>query len=762
MKIKYLFLFLMLMLMQVASVKAAALVDYHTSFVNNQFLIVYTLEANDQANTLPVFSVKFTGEIEGKKPFDLKKLDGAGKSGIVIGAGTYTNFWNIAKDKPKYDPSSIKIYVEADDVTKEAQYLCLNLKKYTISYQKNAPDLTKNQCRTQELWLKRIEPGAFMMGSPTNEMGRINDETLHMVNLSSAYYLSIFEVTQKQYRSIVGPCKIKSHFKGATRPMDNVSYSSLRGKEKGLGWPQNAEIDDESVLGYKKKWYVDEDGDLDCEEIPIFGATFFGALRSKTGKQLIFDLPTEAQWEYACRAGSRKALNNDTDPSDVRDDNLEQLAWYKDNSFDKRISAKATHPVGTKKPNNWGFYDMHGNVAEWCLDLYGAYGENEVTDPSGALSGFSRVLRGGNCYFNAFNCRSAFRMSLDCESAIEKGGGGFRVALGIPTINTEEGGGDKEEEGVKQTFDYYLKSSESFPVFNVTFYGLSKDGQEYLLEDIGMLSGDGATGIAFGNGEHQVVWQPFDDYTNLVDNLELKIVSKDVTKEAVYLILDLESFKMQASSNIPDNDKGKLNELWLKRIDPGTFTMGVAKNDIAILSTDTQRNVTFDKPFYMGIFEITKMQYELVTEIKSSYENEGAYPAESIPDQPFFKSLTKYTGEKLSFSLPTEEQWEYVCRAGTATSLNDGTDLTAIDACQNLNKLGWYWANSNGKSHIVGDKIPNEWGFYDMHGNVSEKCLNGNCRGGSWESEARFCRSSGIGSGAYGFRVTLNMDFFVK
>ena len=110
-----------------------------------------------------------------------------------------------------------------------------------------------------------------------------------------------------------------------------------------------------------------------------------------------FRLPTEAEWEYACRAGTKGAYAG----------NLDDLAWYWKNS------AKTTHPVGQKKPNAWGLYDMHGNVWEWCSDWYGAYPAGTVTDPTGPAAGADRVNRGG-CWVNiATHCRSANRNRLE-------------------------------------------------------------------------------------------------------------------------------------------------------------------------------------------------------------------------------------------------------------------------------------------------------------------------------------------------------------
>ncbi|MBO7108149.1 MAG: formylglycine-generating enzyme family protein, partial [Verrucomicrobia bacterium] len=131
---------------------------------------------------------------------------------------------------------------------------------------------------------------------------------------------------------------------------------------------------------------------------------------------------TEAQWEYVCRAGTTTSLNSGKDLSDRYEcPEMDEVGWYWFNSGNK------THPVGQKKPNKWGIYDMHGNVWEWCLDWYGSYPSSAVTDPKGPATGSDRVLRGGSWDCGANGCRSAnrFDRNPDFGNYID----GFRVAL---------------------------------------------------------------------------------------------------------------------------------------------------------------------------------------------------------------------------------------------------------------------------------------------------------------------------------------------
>ena len=169
------------------------------------------------------------------------------------------------------------------------------------------------------------------------------------VTLTKPFYLGKYEVTQAQWQAVMG--SNPSNFKGDNLPVECISWHDAKEFCKKL----NEIYADKLPAGYQ------------------------------------FDLPTEAQWEYACRAGTTTALNNGKDlTSDWGEcSNLNEVAWYTKNSGGK------THEVGQKRANAWGLYDMHGNVWEWCRDWYGAYPGISVTDPVGPSSGSDRVMRGG-------------------------------------------------------------------------------------------------------------------------------------------------------------------------------------------------------------------------------------------------------------------------------------------------------------------------------------------------------------------------------
>lgn len=239
--------------------------------------------------------------------------------------------------------------------------------------------------KTTNLVLRWIPAGRGLMGSPGTELGRGDDEILHAVRLTSGFYIGVFEVTQRQWELAMG--SNPSLFPGAARPVEMVSFEMIRGGDAEEAWQGGNGID---------------------------AGSFLAVLREKTG--LDFDLPTEAQWEYACRAGTTTALNSGQDLTDEEEcPNLAALGRYNGNgisgTYDGAGGYNRHTTVGSYLPNAWGLHDMHGNVAEWCLDRYGPLGGDTATDPAGAATGSDRVYRGGAWSGPAAICRSACRSS---------------------------------------------------------------------------------------------------------------------------------------------------------------------------------------------------------------------------------------------------------------------------------------------------------------------------------------------------------------
>ena len=230
--------------------------------------------------------------------------------------------------------------------------------------------------RISDVWfvMRWIPPGEFTMGSPEDENGRYSDEgPQHRVVISQGFWLGETPVTKQQWQAVVQAAKVSelpdspSSFKGKPQhPVESVN------------WHQSVQ----------------------------FSQQVQAVLQSAQQ----FRLPTEAEWEYACRAGTSGAFHDGsacTKPLG-RDPALERLGWFDENSNG------STQPVRQKKPNGWGLFDMHGNLWEWCRDGKRQYSAESQVDPVGSeTSGASRVLRGGSWSYFAWRCRAAFRFTGD-------------------------------------------------------------------------------------------------------------------------------------------------------------------------------------------------------------------------------------------------------------------------------------------------------------------------------------------------------------
>jgi formylglycine-generating enzyme required for sulfatase activity len=196
--------------------------------------------------------------------------------------------------------------------------------------------------------LMPIPAGEFTMGSAETKY----EQPAHKVKITKPFLMGATEVTQAQWKAVMGDSP--SLIQGDDLPVESVTWE-------------------------------------ECQ-------AFVKKLSEKEGKT--YRLPTEAEWEYACRAGSTKRFHFGDDAN-----GLGEYAWHGANSD------CTTHPVGLKKPNAWGLYDTYGNVWEWCQDFYVAYGEKEQADPAGPEKGSQRIFRGGAWYDEVYRCRSAFRNS---------------------------------------------------------------------------------------------------------------------------------------------------------------------------------------------------------------------------------------------------------------------------------------------------------------------------------------------------------------
>ncbi len=281
---------------------------------------------------------------------------------FTLKAGQHRLTWNADADMPNMKLPSVSFAVFANILgeTDTAEYLVIDLSggasatSYPVTTRTGAPSGGwTDEYKTTKLVLRRCPAGADPLGRYT---------------LTKDFYAGVFEVTQKQWYLVMGTSP--SYFSGDTLPVERVSYNMIRGSSTGANWPSSSAVD---------------------------SASFIGKLRTKTGLPEL-DLPTDAQWEYACRAGTTTTYNTGDSESA-----LANAGWYSGNAN------STTHAAGLKAANAWGLYDMHGNVWEWCLDWQG--GSLTGSDPVGAASGSSRRMRGGSLYYDASNATSSYRGS---------------------------------------------------------------------------------------------------------------------------------------------------------------------------------------------------------------------------------------------------------------------------------------------------------------------------------------------------------------
>ena len=297
-------------------------------------------------------------------------------------------FADMTRKTPSRIPTSDEIKKEQKE---KRLYMIVDLTKNgknAISYLDGVPkNGWSDEYRTKKIVFRKIAPGSFEY-LPGKSF-----------KITKPFYIGVFEVTQKQYAMTMKKNPSAPEFKGDMRPVERVSYFDIRGGGKGLNWPKDNKVDNDSYLG---------------------------KLRKRIG--LEFDLPTEVQWEYACRAGTK---------GDFNVDGVEMVKLGK-----CHVQGGADVKVGSFMPNAWGLYDMHGNVWERCLDrgtdesdgCFKFFGWNSEpkeseTDPRGPAVGTSRIVRGGGWCQPPSLCGSSAR----CRVGVGNRGGdvGFRLACPV-------------------------------------------------------------------------------------------------------------------------------------------------------------------------------------------------------------------------------------------------------------------------------------------------------------------------------------------
>ena len=507
----------------------------------------------------------------------------------------------VAPTVPKPDPvevlpalGNLLVAPFNESTAKEVQ------KEIAINLQKEVEE-KEDLGKGVKLDMVLIPAGKFMMGSPANEMGRESrddDETQHEVTLTKPYYMGKYEVTQEQYEAVMG--NNPSSIKGAKLPVTNVSWQDCKGFIKNLNAKTNG--------GYR--------------------------------------LPTEAEWEYACRAGTTTAysVGDKITPNDANynDSKIDKPVTVGKNDFwlnDSNYKGKPV-TVGNYIANPFGLYDMHGNVSEWCEDWKASYPAGAVSDPKGPATGAYRVLRGGA--FDDFGVfiRSSSRVIFGPPGRYPYGG--FRLARTIEF--RKESGQLKIERG--QT-DLVLSNN------------VEKLGRPYT-------------------------------------EIEAKAAQDETSKN---LGIDV---------HLKVNIKKEINFEFML-IPAGLFLMGSKDSEIGRYSNETQHEVLITTPYYIGMYVVTQEQWKSVMGNNPSKRKNKKFPVTNVSwrdCQNFIKKLSNLTGD--NYRLPTEAEWEYSAKAGAVSAYTSGETLSNNDANYNYNistirSVGSYRPNAFGLYDVQGN-----------------------------------------------------------
>lgn len=287
---------------------------------------------------------------------------------VELEEGMHHVVWDLEKQGIEFQSSSVGFMVSYDEYCVIDLSVGTNTTTYPIVKWRGIPapaGFNTAEYKKAKIVMRRIFPGSFhMLDGPS------------VVTLTSSFWIGVFEVTRMQWDLVMQGNSLQSN--NAMLPKVEVSYDMIRGSGSGTNWPVNNAVDTDS---------------------------FIGRLREKTGMN--FDLPTEAQWVSACRAGTTGLYNNGGNTTN----DLNQLGRYQGT----RPGGSAVDPtvVGSYLPNAWGIYDMHGNVWEWCLDWYDSLSDDDETNPVGVASGLSRVVRGGSWWNEAHECSVFSRRGLN-------------------------------------------------------------------------------------------------------------------------------------------------------------------------------------------------------------------------------------------------------------------------------------------------------------------------------------------------------------
>jgi len=504
-----------------------------------------------------------------------------------------------------------------------------------------------------------IPPGEFPMGSPPTESRRQKDELQHLVRITKPYFIGVHEVTQKEHQAVLG-----------TNPSNKSAGKIQEGRTasqhpvEGVNWFEAVDFCNKlSAKEHLSPYYLQQG-----ETVSLLGGTGYR-------------LPTEAEWEYACRAGTTTRWSFGDNERD-----LAHHAWFNSNAGGR------THRVAALSANPFGLYDLFGNVWEWCWDLHGEYASGEATDTTGSPTESERVLRGGAFYSYAANCRSAYRRALPPIN--HSSFYGIRVARTIATESprsppTAVGSSSTHPNDIGRTAGVNPPPLAVAPFSAEQARKHQEDWAKYLGRQVVETNSIGMKLVLIPPGEFIMgssVSEAGRQANEIAHNVRitkpLYIGIHEVTKAQFARFVEANNYQTYAEK---DGEGGwSWSETESKFLNKPEFTW----RDLGFDQTD-------DHPV-----------------LNVSFHDATA----------FCQWLAEEEGK--TYRLPTEAEWEYTCRAGTTTRFYSGDDPEELVKIGNLadgpNKAkdGYVFTAP------VGQYQANAFGLNDMTGNAWEWCAD--------------------------------------
>ena len=541
-----------------------------------------------------------------------------------------------------------------------------------------------------------VPAGTFTMGcSASTQYGCGSEESpMHQVTLTQAFYMGRYEVTQAQWTAKMGsnPSYFVGYSDSPSRPVEQVSWNMIAS-----------------------------------------GSTSFMSL---TGLRL----PTEAEWEYAYRAGTTAAFHSyAAQPNGFNDDTLfGNIAWYSGNNGASGSFTYGTKAVGGKLANGLGLHDMSGNVWEWCQDWYSStyYASSPLTNPTGPTTGSFRLFRGG-CYRRASSeGRASERFAFTPGSIGDDVG--FRVVrtadLAISSVSPATG---STAGGTAIT----ITGTSLTGATSVTVGGVAATS----VVVVSSTSITAVTPAGTVGAKSVAVTTPSGTATatnafTYVVPTGWYIVLEQAPNAAVVTNVTLRN--AITASGLPWRVQDTSSGIEMLLVPAGTFTMGCSASISYGCQSDESptHEVTLTQAFYMGRYEVTQAQWTAKMGSNPSYFQSASYPdaANRPVERVSWNMIASGSTSFMSLTglrLPTEAEWEYAYRAGMTTAFHSyPAQPTGFNNDTLLENIAWYDYNSGNQTHAVGGKFANALGLHDMSSNVWEWCQD-------WYSSAYYASS---------------------